>query len=451
MTRVPPPEGATSDDRATAWAAGWAAALLFFTNLVGYLDRSILTLLVAPVKASLHLSDGEMGLMLGAAFVLTFSLAGLAIGRLTDRLNRRNLLIVCVAIWSLSAAACGLARNGTELFIARMGVGVGEAAVFPVAVSVISDYFPPNRRGKPYGVFTMGVYAGGGLSLILTGAVLPWVTGVSHALSAQGTHVEPWRLVMFLMLAPGALGCALLATLREPARTREAPAASGAPEPTAGDWWSRRGVFVPHHLFMSLTTLAMVATTAWLPTVLIREHAVATRSAGLLFGPVLALTGIFSSVVGGVLADRAGRRGGAAGALTLAMGCVAVGCVGYVVMATATRTELLLAGFGLAFSPLSMSLIAGIVAMAELSPARARGRITSIYFLFTGIIGTAGGPALVGYLNDLAGGAKSGALGRILTGCGVAATLAAVAVAWLTIRRARTTVQKAAAMPAALA
>lgn len=451
MTGSSPP-GAAPGDRATAWAAGWAAALLFFTNLVGYLDRSILTLLVAPVKASLHLSDGEIGLMLGAAFVLTFSLAGLAIGRLTDRLNRRNLLIVCVAVWSLSAGACGLARNGMELFIARMGVGVGEAAVFPVAVSVISDYFPANRRGKPYGIFTMGVYAGGGLSLILTGAVLPWVTGVSHSLAAQGTHVEPWRLIMFLMLAPGALCCALLATLREPARTREETTPSGPVDgPGAGDWWTRRGVFLPHHLFMSLTTLAMVATTAWLPTVLIREHGVATRSAGLLFGPVLALTGICSSVVGGVLADRAGRRGGAAGALTLAMGCVAIGCLGYVVMAIATRTDVLLAGFVLAFSPLSMSLIAGIVAMAELSPARARGRITSIYFLFTGIIGTAGGPALVGYLNDLAGGTASGALGRILTGCGVAATLAAVAVAWLTIRRARSADQRAAALPAARA
>ena len=190
-------------------------------------------------------------------------------------------------------------------------------------------------------------------------------------------------------------------------------------------------------MFMSLTTLAMVATTSWLPTVLIREHAIATRSAGLLFGPLLAVTGILSSVVGGVLADRAGRKGGAAGALTMALVCVIIGCLGYVIMATATSTSMLLAGFVVAFSPLSMSLIAGIVAMAELSPARSRGQITSVYFLFTGVLGTAGGPALVGYLNDLSGGVTSGALGRVLTTTGVAATLGAAAIAWLTIRRAR--------------
>ena len=454
MTSLSSRGGATAaaSTAATTRVAGWAATLLFLTNLVGYLDRSILTLLVAPVKTSLHLSDGEMGLMLGAGFVLTFSLAGLFIGRLADRLNRRNVLTVCVAIWSLSAAACGLARNGAELFLGRMGVGVGEAAVYPIAVSIISDYFAPNRRGKPYGVFTMGVYAGGGLSLILTGAVLPWATNLSRSLAAEGTTLEPWRLVMFLMLGPGALCCALLATLREPARTREpASTSAAAGRPGLQDWWSRRGVFLPHHLFMALTTLAMVATTSWLPTVLIREHAVPTRSAGLLFGTVLAVTGITSSVVGGVLADRAGRRGGAAGALTLALACVGVGCLGYIVMATATATPVLLAGFVIAFSPLSMSLIAGIVAMAELSPARSRGQITSVYFLFTGVLGTAGGPALVGYLNDLAGGATSGALGRVLTVTGVVATFAAAAIAALTIARARRAGHVAATLPAALA
>ena len=148
-------------------AATYATALLFLANLIGYLDRSILTLLVQAVKMSLRLSDGSMGLMLGAGFVLTFSFAGLFIGRLVDRVNRRNLLILALAIWSLSAAAGGLARDGAQLFLTRMGVGVGEAAIFPIAVSLIADYFEPSRRGKPYGLFTTGVYAGGGLSLVL--------------------------------------------------------------------------------------------------------------------------------------------------------------------------------------------------------------------------------------------------------------------------------------------
>ncbi len=402
--------------RAGQGAAAYATALLFFANLIGYLDRSILTLLVQAVKTSLHLSDGAIGLMLGAGFVLTFSLAGLFIGRLVDRVNRRNLLIGALAIWSLSAAAGGLAQNGVQLFLTRMGVGVGEAALFPIAVSLIADYFEPARRGKPYGLFTTGVYAGGGLSLILAGAVLPWARATSARFAAAGHLVEPWRIVLFLMLIPGVVGCALIATMREPPRRRAPTAETAVHSSGLADWRARAGVFAPHHLFMSAVTLALVAVTAWMPTVLIREHAMAPRSVGLIFGTVIAVTGVASSAVAGVLADRASRRSGAAGPLLMALVCVAVGLIGFVVLVLAHTPSMLMVGTVVVFSPLSMSLIAGIVAMSDLSPARSRGQITSIYFLFTGVLGTVGGPVLVGYLNDLAGGHR---LGRVLSVTGL--------------------------------
>lgn len=415
-------------------AASYATALLFFANLIGYLDRSILTLLVQAVKMSLHLSDGVIGLMLGAGFVLTFSLAGLFIGRLVDRVNRRNLLIAALAIWSVSAAAGGLARDGVQLFITRMGVGVGEAALFPIAVSLIADYFEPSRRGRPYGLFTTGVYAGGGLSLILAGAVLPWATATSAHFAAGGRLVEPWRIVLFLMLIPGVVGCSLLATMREPPRRNASSAETAVHRSGFADWRARAGVFVPHHLFMSAVTLAMVAVTAWMPTVLIREHAMAARSVGLMFGTVIAVTGVASSAVAGVLADQASRRSGAAGPLLMSLLCVAVGLVGFVILALAHTPFVLMVGTVVVFSPLSMSLIAGIVAMSDLSPARSRGQITSIYFLFTGVLGTAGGPVLVGYLNDLAGGHR---LGQALSLSGLTACVVALALAAYTDRCAR--------------
>ena len=415
-------------------AAAYATALLFFANLIGYLDRSILTLLVQAVKTSLLLSDSAIGLMLGAGFVLTFSLAGLFIGRLVDRVNRRNLLIAALAIWSLSAAAGGLAHDGVQLFLSRMGVGVGEAALFPIAVSLIADYFEPSRRGKPYGLFTTGVYAGGGLSLILAGAVLPWATTLSARFAAGGHLVEPWRIVLFLMLIPGVVGCSLLATMREPPR-RHAPSVETAVHRSGyADWRARAGVFVPHHLFMSAVTLALVAITAWMPTVLIREHAMAARSVGLMFGTVIAVTGVASSALAGVLADRASRRAGAAGPLLMAVLCVAVGLVGYIILAVAHTPLVLMIGVVVVFSPLSMCLIAGIIAMSDLSPARSRGQITSVYFLFTGVLGTAGGPVLVGYLNDLAGGHR---LGRMLSLTGIVACVLALALAAYTNRCAK--------------
>ena len=425
-------------------AATYATALLFLANLIGYLDRSILTLLVQAVKTSLRLSDGSMGLMLGAGFVLTFSFAGLFIGRLVDRVNRRNLLILALAIWSLSAAAGGLARDGAQLFLTRMGVGVGEAAIFPIAVSLIADYFEPSRRGKPYGLFTTGVYAGGGLSLILAGAVLPWATTTSAHFATKGHLVESWRLVLFLMLIPGGVGCALLATMKEPPRRRAPSAETAVHSSGFADWRARADVFLPHHLFMSLVTLAMVAVTSWMPTVLIREHAMAARSVGLMFGTVIAVTGVASAALAGVLADRTSQRRGAAGPLLMAMICVGVGVAGFVLLVLARTPFMLMVGTVVVFSPLSMVLIAGIIAMADLSPACSRGQITSIYFLFTGVLGTAGGPVLVGYLNDLAGGHS---LGRVLSLTGLVSCLAALALAAYTDRCAKSLPAAAPARP----
>ena len=147
------------------------------------------------------------------------------------------------------------------------------------------------------------------------------------------------------MLIPGVVGCSLLATMREPPR-RHAPSAETAVQPSGyADWRARARVFVPHHLFMSAVTLALVAITAWMPTVLIREHAMAARSVGLMFGTVIAGTGVASSALGGVLADRAeparGRRGAAADGAPL---CVAVGLVGYLILSVAHTPLVLMIG-----------------------------------------------------------------------------------------------------------
>lgn len=423
------------DPQPAVSGAVYATAVLFVTNLVGYMDRSILTLVVQPVKASLGLSDGEIGLMQGAAFVLTFSIAGLFIGRLIDQRNRRNLLIVCVAVWSVSAAACGLAQTGWHLFVARMGVGVGEAALIPAAVSLIADYFSPERRGKPYGFFTMGVYAGSGLSLILVAFALPTMTLWSQNLASRGLTFEPWRMVMIAMLVPGAISCLALATMREPARRPSGePNAPG--RPGFPDWLARRDVLLPHHLAIAFGTVGLYATTAWMPTILIREHGFDPRDAGLTFGSMIAVVGVCSAAVAGFLSDWSHRRYGAQGRMRMAVACMLVGLAGFLTLHFATTPALLIFCSALVFSPMSMTVVTGIMALSDLSPARARGLITSVYFIFAGAIANAGGPALVGYLNDelSAGGTQ---LSTVLSLTGIASIMLALAFAAVTLMRIR--------------
>jgi MFS family permease len=401
--------------------AGFAVAVLFFANLVGYLDRQILTLLVNPVKTSLGLSDGEIGLMQGPAFVITFVVAGLFAGRLLDRHNRRNLLVACVAIWTLSAAAGGLAQNGMQLFIARMGVGIGEAALIPAGISLISDYFGERTRGRAYGIFTSGIYAGSGMSLVLVAAILPLVTNLSLDAAQAGLNLEPWRMVMLSMLVPGALCCILLMLMREPARTTVAGEAS-AGDRAAGwsDWRERAGWFVPHHLCLSFANFGLYSIAAWLPSVLIREHGIDPRMVGLSLGVVVALAGGISATAGGALSDAMAAKAGSRGRMMLALFCCVAGMAGYAIVLAVPSVAFAIVGGGVVTAGLCIVLVSGIMAMAEQSPGRSRAFISAIYFVFSSIIGTAGGPAVIGYLNDFVG-SETIRLSHILGGCGLVA------------------------------
>ena len=409
-----------------AKGANFAVAVLFVTNVVNYADRAILNLLVQPLKISLHLSDGQIGIMQGLAFVITYALAGLFMGRILDRRDRRTLLIICVTIWSLSSAACGFSRNGAELFLARMGVGLGESALIPAAVSLIADFFPPDRRGRAYGFFITGGSAGVALSLIGVGLALPHLDDLSIWLAMQH-HVqfEAWRIAMTGMIVPGIVSAFLLFCMREPARgqTESEPleTASGG----FAEWLAKRRLFIPHHLFSAFVALALYGVHAWLPSVLMREWDFPPKQAGIVVGAIVAVVGITSAIAAGFIADKALRWRGTRGRLLVAIGMTLIGGVGLATIGFAGSVTAVLAGSILSVMGLQASQVTTVLVISDFASPKSRGQVTSIYFVFAGIIGTAGGPALVGYLNDLAG-AKGHSLSHALASAGVVAVVVGV-------------------------
>lgn len=197
--------------------AWYACAVLLLAYIFSFIDRTIVSLLVIPIERDLGINDAGMSLLQGFSFALFYALLGLPIARLVDARDRRVVVAAGIALWSIMTAACGLAGRFWHLFLARVGVGAGEAALLPGATSLLADYFPPERRGLAMGVFAAGIYLGAGLALVIGGLLLHLLDGTRLALPLLGA-LHPWQTVFIAVGAPGLVVALLMLSLREPER-----------------------------------------------------------------------------------------------------------------------------------------------------------------------------------------------------------------------------------------
>lgn len=275
-------------------SAGYALAVLFAINFMNFFDRQILGAVGEQIRREWGLGDTALG-ALGTAFTLLYAFVGVPFGRLADRASRRHILAAGVFAWSLLTAASGLARNFWQLFVVRLGVGVGEASCAPAAISLIGDLYRTQHRARATSIFMLGLPLGLGLSNLIGGTV------------AQRWG---WRTALFIAAAPGLL-CAVAALfIREPAR--------GMIE--AHKVGSRRRPGSPYKVLLTIPTLwwiiasgalhnfNMYALGAFLGAFLVRYHGVTLSQAGFVTLWVYGLSGIFGLVVGGILADAIYRR-----------------------------------------------------------------------------------------------------------------------------------------------
>ena len=241
MTDAANPGGYPS--RSYAWTV---VAILIATAVLSYTDRQVLSLLVDPIRAELHITDNEVSLLLGTAFAVVYGVAGIPLGWLADRTSRRNLIFAGVLVWSVGTLACGLSHSFGQLFAARIVVGTGEAVLSPAAISLISDYFPPSRRGTAVGFFLSGIAMGIGVAILIGGGVLHLVE--RGVLTGTPLASQPaWRLVLLMIGAPGLLWAFTILLIREPARRATEPS-DDAPRAgaTARAEATRSGEVAPH-------------------------------------------------------------------------------------------------------------------------------------------------------------------------------------------------------------
>src|SRR5882762_9883216 len=197
--------------------AWFACAILFLGCTLAFMDRAVISLFVIPIQRDLHLSDTQISLLVGFAFAAFNALFGLPVARWIDGGRRRTIAAMGIAVWSVAASSCGLAANFWQLFLGRVGVGAGEAAVTPAGVSLLADFFPPSRRGVAMGVFYAGIYVGGGCALILGGLLWRSLGDRQIMLPLVGT-LHSWQVVLILVGALGLLVAPLTMLIREPER-----------------------------------------------------------------------------------------------------------------------------------------------------------------------------------------------------------------------------------------
>jgi MFS family permease len=384
---------------AVAWFMVGVLVLAFVFSIA---DRIIIALLVGPIKTDLDLTDSDMGLMMGPAFAVFYAIMGLPIGRAVDKYSRRTIVGVGIFLWSIMTALCGLSRTFMELFLARVGVGVGEATLSPAAYSMIADSFPKDKLGKALGVYQSGAFFGVGFALIFGGLAIGFAaTADDISLPLVGV-IAPWQLAFIAVGLPGVLVAALMFLVKEPVRQGIASAAED--EISLGQAFrfafSRWRVFIAHYTGFALLALPMTTLATWVPTYLIRVVGFSPPETGLKLGLIVLLFSPIGVISGGALADALFKKGYTDAALRVAVGA-AVFMVPISWLATTTADPMLVLAYACPFAfGASISMGLAPTALQLVTPNRLRGQIAAAWMLFLNLITAALGPWAVGVITD---------------------------------------------------
>lgn len=373
----------------TRRASAWVLALMTLTYTSSFMDRTVLSIVQNPIKQELHLSDTELGVLGGFAFALFYSTLGIPAARLAERMDRRHLIAGSLAIWSIATAASGLTRSFGSLFAMRVAVGVGEAGASPPAHSLITDFFPPHRRGAAFSIYSLGVSAG-----VLIGSIAGGYIAQTYG----------WRTTFAIFGIPGVVLAILIPpTVSEPRRGRlDARRPAQEKLPSLADVLRRfarkRALF---HIVAgaSVAAFGTYSIISFSAPFFIRVHDATLAQAGVflgLTGGVSAGIGIFLS---GFITDRVSGREPRLTVWIPAAGLVfamPIYVVGFLVSGRPAAMAILLVPPALQYLYLGPTM--GL--MHNLVSPRMRATATAILYLAVNLFGLGLGPPVTGFLSD---------------------------------------------------
>lgn len=400
MSNAEPLATARWPSKTAAWCT---VGVLLIAYVLAYVDRLIVSLLVEPIKNELSLSDTQIGVIVGLSFALFYSLMGIPIARIADGGNRKRVLVVSAALWSMMTALCGFASGFWSLFFARVGVAVGEAGIAPTSLSIISDNFPAERRSRPISLWVFGgplasvLAFGGGAALLVEGGAIDQLREVLD------TGLSPWRIAL---IGLGILGIPLVLVLlmiREPIRQTE----NGMDQGTASV--RKTLIFVRQHQSMfiyyftgvALCFLVLNGILIWMPALLMRQYGMTLSEAGSSIAILSLVAGLLGTIGGGYLNDFVNRRGLSDGSVLATAWCAAFGFIPLALAAFVNHTTTVVIMFGVGITGMAAATTIPQIAIQQVVPNQMRAQIAAGYFFLVNIVGFGLGPVAVGAATDV--------------------------------------------------
>lgn len=389
---------ASAAGRANAEPYAWyVVGVLIIAYTFSFIDRQILTLLVGPIRATLKISDFELSLLHGFAFALFYSVMGIPIGRLVDSRKRTTIIAIGIAVWSVMTALCGLSKSFVQLFIARIGVGVGEAALSPGAYSMIGDYFPPHQRPRALSLYISAAYVGGGIATMAGGALIAMMTPLTLPVLGR---LEAWQSLFVLVGLPGLLVALWVVTMREPVRTDVKAGAQANFAEVRRHMAKQKSAYSMLILGYAISGIMWNGAIAWIPTHFIRTFGWTASEVSLPYGLITIVSGTCGIILGGSIATRLRARGVMDANLLIGLLAVAVAMPSGIAASLAGSATSALLLFAVFLFGCAMPWGSAVAALQEITPNQMRGQVSAIYLFCLSLFGMGFGPTIVASFTD---------------------------------------------------
>lgn len=399
-TEIPP---AAPERSSYQW---YIVIICMVAYILSFVDRQILSLMIEPIKADLMLSDTQFSLLQGLAFSLFYAFMGVPIAALADKKSRVKIISVGIAFWSLATAACGLSKNFIQMFLARLSVGAGEAALSPAFYSIVADLFPKHKLGRALGVYAIGAFIGSGLAFLIGGYVIGLLKDVSFVTLPVIGEIKTWQLTFMIVGLPGVLlALLMILTVREPERKGLKMDANGVAvkasfKNSIGFIKTHKKTFFCHFIGFSFYTMMLYSLLGWAPAYYMRHFGLDASQTGYILGSIILVANTSGALFCGWLIDFFSKRGYSDAAIRAG----AIGCAALIIPSVLfTQVDNMQLSFALIFVAMFFSTFpipASAAATQMLTPNQLRSQVSAKFLLISNLIALGVGTTAVALITD---------------------------------------------------